>query len=138
MKVSLQKDMEVTVDADAYLSDLRNEVTQLRAELALRKQEKEEATRADLLSYIRNLPDQQMGSLTNTITPEVLQAMRSLVNNVLAGIVDDKGETIGPETVTEQSGNAMAQLCMWQLVVGYNLRELEVREEMEERMGGGK
>ena len=138
MKVSLQKDMEVTVDADAYLSDLRNEVTQLRAELALRKQEKEEATRADLLSYIRNLPDQQMGSLTNTITPEVLQAMRSLVNNVLAGIVDDKGETIGPETVTEQSGNAMAQLCMWQLVVGYNLRELEVREEMEERMEGGK
>lgn len=137
MKVSLQKDMEVTVDADAYLSDLRNEVTQLRAELALRKQEKEEATRADLLSYIRNLPDQQMGSLTNTITPEVLQAMRSLVNNVLAGIVDDKGETIGPETVTEQSGNAMAQLCMWQLVVGYNLRELEVREEMEERMEGG-
>ena len=129
--------MEVTVDADAYLSDLRNEVTQLRAELALRKQEKEEATRADLLSYIRNLPDQQMGSLTNTITPEVLQAMRSLVNNVLAGIVDDKGETIGPETVTEQSGNAMAQLCMWQLVVGYNLRELEVREEMEERMEGG-
>tara|TARA_B110000305_G_C19017817_1_gene437905 strand:+ start:147 stop:563 length:417 start_codon:yes stop_codon:yes gene_type:complete len=138
VKVSLQKDMEVTVDADAYLSDLRNEVTQLRAELALRKQEKEEATRADLLSYIRNLPDQQMGSLTNTITPEVLQAMRSLVNNVLAGIVDDKGETIGPETVTEQSGNAMAQLCMWQLVVGYNLRELEVREEMEERMEGGK
>jgi len=137
VKVSLQKDMEVTVDADAYLSDLRNEVTQLRAELALRKQEKEEATRADLLSYIRNLPDQQMGSLTNTITPEVLQAMRSLVNNVLAGIVDDKGETIGPETVTEQSGNAMAQLCMWQLVVGYNLRELEVREEMEERMEGG-
>ena len=63
--------------------------------------------------------------------------MRSLVNNVLAGIVDDKGETIGPETVTEQSGNAMAQLCMWQLVVGYNLRELEVREEMEERMEGG-
>ena len=125
------------MDADAYLSDLRNEVTQLRAELALRKQEKEEATRADLLSYIRNLPDQQMGSLTNTITPEVLQAMRSLVNNVLAGIVDDKGETIGPETVTEQSGNAMAQLCMWQLVVGYNLRELEVREEMEERMEGG-
>jgi hypothetical protein len=28
---------------------------------------------------------------------------------------------------------------MWQLTIGYNLRELEVREEMEERMfGAGK
>jgi len=30
-----------------------------------------------------------------------------------------------------QSGNAIAELCMWQLVTGYNLRELEVREEFE-------
>ena len=24
----------------------------------------------------------------------------------------------------------MAQLCMWQLVVGFNLREMEAREDM--------
>ena len=28
----------------------------------------------------------------------------------------------------------MAQLCMWQLVIGYNLRELEVREEMKQNL----
>ena len=44
---------------------------------------------------------------------------------------------IGPNTVTEQSGEALAQLCMWQLVVGYNLRTLEVREEMKKSLAAG-
>lgn len=44
---------------------------------------------------------------------------------------------IGPNTVTEQSGEALAQLCMWQLVVGYNLRTLEVREEMKKSLSAG-
>jgi len=88
-----------------------------------------------MLAYIRALPEQQMRSLTGTITPDILDAMKQLVDTVLGGIGD--GE-IGPSTVTEQSSGAMAQLCMWQLVVGYNLRELEVREEMEQRMEPGK
>ena len=50
---------------------------------------------------------------------------------MLGGIGDGK---IGANTVTEQSGEAMAQLCMWQLAVGYNLRELEVREAMKNNL----
>ena len=38
--------------------------------------------------------------------------------------------------MTEQSGEALAQLCMWQLVVGFNLRELEVRDNMKKNMLG--
>ena len=45
-----------------------------------------------------------------------------------------KGTGIGPNTVTEQSGEALARLCMWQLVVGYNLREMEVREKLRASM----
>ena len=45
-----------------------------------------------------------------------------------------KGSGIGPNTVTEQSGEALARLCMWQLVVGYNLREMEVREKLRASM----
>ena len=41
---------------------------------------------------------------------------------------------IGPETVTDQSGEAMAQLHMWQLKVGYNLCEIEVREEVKKKL----
>eukprot|EP00957_Ditylum_brightwellii_P042666 3230491-Ditylum_brightwellii.AAC.1 len=71
--------------------------------------------------------------------------MKGLVNAVLGGIAGDDDEDgegggaggISPDTVTEQSGEAMAQLCMWQLVVGYNLRELEVRETMKKSLMEG-
>ena len=78
----------------------------------------------------------------------MLEAMKGLVTAVLAGIGGDDGGAagaagaadgasgIGPDTVTEQSGEALAQLCMWQLVVGFNLRELEVREEFRASMTG--
>lgn len=90
------------------------------------------------------------------MSPEVLEAMKGLVTAVLAGIgedgeggddgagpADDNPKNIGLTTVTEQSGEALAQLCMWQLVVGFNLRELEVRDELRSSMrkamgdGGG-
>jgi hypothetical protein len=123
--------IEMEVDAAAYMSELRTEVSKLRDELTVRRKEKEEAINKDLLLYIRTLPEQQLRSLTNTISQDVLLSMKGLVNVVMAGI--GEGE-ISADTVTEQSGEAMAQLCMWQLVVGYNLRELEVREEMKNSM----
>ena len=127
--------MEIEVDAEAYMSELRDQVQNLRDELNEKRMAKEEAIRKDLLLYIRTLPKQQLDSLTNTMSPDVLKSMKGLVNVVMAGIGEGK---IGPDTITEQTGEAMAQLCMWQLVVGYNLRELEVREEMKEALLSGK
>jgi len=126
--------LEMEVDAAAYMSELRSEVKQLRDELMITRKEKEEALRKDLLSYIRTLPEQELRSLTNTMSQDVLVGMKGLVNAVMSGIGEGQ---IGPETVTEQSGEAMAQLCMWQLVVGYNLRTLEVREEMKKSLSAG-
>ena len=123
--------IEIEVDAAAYMSELRSEVKQLRDELTASKKENEAALQQDLLMYIRTLPAQELKSLTNTMSQDVLVCMKGLVQAVLAGIGDGQ---IGPETVTEQSGEAMAQLCMWQLAVGYNLRELEVREEMKKNL----
>ena len=129
--------MEMEVDAAAYMSELRTEVSKLREELKTTRQSKEEDLRKDLLTYIRTLPQQELQSLTNTISKDVLVAMKGLVNVVLSGITDGEGE-IGPDTVTEQTSESMAQLCMWQLVVGYNLRELEVREEMKNSLAAAK
>lgn len=123
--------VEIEVDAAAYMSELRSEVSRLKEELGKRTEAKEEALRKDLLLYIRTLPAQELRSLTNTMSQDVLVCMKGLVQAVLGGIGDGK---IGPDTVTEQSGEAMAQLCMWQLAVGYNLRELEVREEMKKSL----
>ena len=122
---------EVEVDADAYMSEIRDEVVRLREELSAVREAKEEEIRQDLLAYIRTLPAQQLQSLTNTISEDVMSAMRGLVNVVMQGIGDGQ---IQPNTITEQSSEAMAQLCMWQLVIGYNLRELEVREEMKQNL----
>lgn len=127
--------VEMEVDAAAYMSELRSEVSQLRDELMLTRKEKEEALRKDLLAYIRTLPEKELRGLTSTMSSEVLVGMKGLVNAVMAGIGEGQ---IGPDTVTEQSGEAMAQLCMWQLVVGYNLRTLEVREEMKKSLTAGK
>lgn len=123
--------VEIEVDAAAYMSELRSEVKQLRDELTRTQQYKEEAIRKDLLLYIRTLPEQELRSLTNTMSQDVLVCMKGLVNAVMSGIGDGQ---ITADTVTEQSGEAMAQLCMWQLVVGYNLRELEVREQMKQNL----
>merc|ERR1711982_175634 len=60
---------------------------------------------------------------------------KGLVNAVMAGISTTTTTTtnnnITPDTILEQSGEAIAQLCMWQLVSGFNLRELEIREQMK-------
>lgn len=128
MEGSDSSSMEIEVDAAAYMVELRSEVSKLREDLISTRQAKEEAIRKDLLLYIRTLPQQELNKLTNTMTNDVLVAMKALVNVVMGGIGDGR---IDRNTITEQSGEAMAQLCMWQLVVGYNLRELEVREEMK-------
>lgn len=120
--------LEVEVDAAAYMAELRNEVSKLKEDLSSTRQEKEDAIRKDLLLYIKTLPKQELNTLTNTMSNDVLGAMKGLVNVVMSGIGEGQ---ITADTITEQSGEAMAQLCMWQLVVGYNLRELEVREEMK-------
>jgi len=123
--------IEMEVDAAAYMSELRSEVKQLRDELQRTQQYKDDAIRKDLLLYIRTLPEKELRSLTSTMSQDVLVSMKGLVNAVMSGIGDGQ---IMADTITEQSGEAMAQLCMWQLVVGYNLRELEVREEMKKSL----
>ncbi|GAX22372.1 hypothetical protein FisN_3Hh420 [Fistulifera solaris] len=123
----------IEVDAEAYMSELRSEVEKLRDELTVARKTKEETIRKDLLLYIRTLPEKELRSLTSTMSEDVLVAMKGLVNAVLSGIGDGQ---IGPTTITEQSGEAMAQLCLWQLAIGYNLRSLEVREEMKKSLAG--
>lgn len=123
----------VEVDAAAYMEELRAQVKMLADELASKKNAMvEDSLRNDLLVYIRTLPKKELKSLTADMSQEVLVCMKALVRAVLSGLGDGK---VGPDTVTEQSGEAMAQLCMWQLAIGYNLRELEELEEVNSKLG---
>ena len=38
-------------------------------------------------------------------------------------------QSIHEEVVIQQSIHALAQLCMWQMVIGYKLREFEALEK---------
>ena len=70
--------VEMEVDAEAYMSELRTEVSQLRDELVTARKEKEEALRKDLLVYIRTLPEKELRDLTATMSQDVLVAMKGL------------------------------------------------------------
>jgi len=61
--------------------------------------------------------------LTEGISPEIVDTMKSLVDFVLEG--GDKKKTIDLQKDMELPGSALQQLALWQLVLGYRLREAE-------------
>ena len=151
---------DVKIEADAYMKELREEVQQLRADLARIDQDKRLSSSKDLLAFIRSMPEQQLQGLTEGVTEDVLDAMKKLVYSIMRGLPgadnDVTSDILGalisgnnenknnnaltdkPGALVQQSGSAMAQLCMWQLVIGYNLRELEVRTQLKQQFGKSK
>eukprot|EP00904_Undaria_pinnatifida_P009358 jgi/Undpi1/5552/HiC_scaffold_2.g00829.m1 len=131
IKLTYDEDKEteraLEVDADAYMAELRGQVEQLESQLLSVQTQKQEAIQKDLLVYIKAMPEHQLKGLTAGVSPEVLESMRLLVETVMGGMGNSE---ILSQTLTQQTGSGMAQLCMWQLVVGFNLREMEAREDM--------
>lgn len=133
-------------------SALSKEVLALRSELMQVRCVRENELRANLLTYIQALPEPELVKLTANMSEEVLLAIQMLVdalmermgipygssndasdgvhgNNHSDGISKGAGsQGQQQEVVVQQSVGHLAQLCMWQMVVGYKLRELEVLE----------
>jgi len=130
IKVKLSDAMETEVEASAYMAELRNEVSTLRGELA--KTKEQEAQDGDLLSYMQGLGRDNVATLTSSISQDVLEAMRALIENILA----EAG--VGGESFMETSGLKLRELLVWQLITGYKLRELEAKEELEKLMSEDK
>lgn len=121
---------QIAVDADAYMQELRDEVEGLRSEVAALERQSAVEQRKDLLGYLRSMPEQQLAELTGEVTDDVLDAMKKLVYSIMRGLPGM--QTSNPndtETAIHQTSAAMAQLCMWQLIIGYNLRDLEARKQ---------
>ena len=57
------------------------------------------------------------------------------MEELVYGILKQFGVTDG-ERIMLDSSDAMSKLCMWQLVIGYNLREYEVREQFKKQLSG--
>lgn len=86
-----------------------------------------------LANYIASR-EGDLKSLTEGISPEIVDVMKRLVDFVLAGGDSKKGERNKPpddkaRMEMELPGSALQQLALWQLVLGYRLREAEAKGE---------
>jgi len=124
IKVKLSDSLETEVEASAYMAELRQEVSTLGSALASARSRALATQGGGLLAYMQGLGRENVQSLTSSISPEVLEAMRVLIENILheAGV--------GGESFMETSGLKLRELLVWQLISGYKLRELEAKEEL--------
>ena len=68
------------------------------------------------------------------MTPEAREAAAELVNYVLKdSSPEGAGQKLEPDQQVTMERRILDQICRWQIVVGYRLRELEARA----RRGGG-
>lgn len=126
VSVQTKEGPSVRVDVEELTNALSKEVLELREALATVRNEREAELRSNLLTYIQALPENEILRLTSGMSDDVVQAIQLMVKTVLEKIGVDGEEPT--EKVIQQSMNQLAQLCMWQMVSGYKLRELEALE----------
>jgi hypothetical protein len=136
----------VEVDARDYVESLKNEAFMLKE--ALRAEQfgemapkrdptgvlagmgsPESDSSMDIARYIASRQG-DVKSLTEGISPEIVETMKRLVDFVLEGGDSGKGKTgltkeEKAQMEMEIPGTALQQLALWQLVLGYRLREEE-------------
>lgn len=122
----------VEVDVEELTRALSEEVLELREELEGIRDAREAELRSNLLTYIQALPENEILRLTSSMSDDVVQAIQMMVKTVMEKIgVSGTDEPMGEqmqEKVIQQSMSQLAQLCMWQMVAGYKLREYEALE----------
>jgi len=159
IQVELEDGRTIEVDAQKYLNDLKAEALQLKRELAQEKGIDPKAlgipddtaaagnslvtqavpgpgSSGGIASYIASLQG-DVKSLTQGISPEVVESMRMLIDFVLEGGPEGGGgnaKTMDKKKEVELPGNALQQLALWQLVVGYRLRENEATGEWKKML----
>jgi len=136
--ISLDNGKEIEVDAAEYMQELRREAEALRTQLATLQREEElqaASVTTSLSAYVTSLPEAQLKVLTQGISEDVVTAMNMVVRYILkAPGPDGPRELTGKDTVKLEEAR-LQQLCLYQLVLGYRLREAEAKGEAEEQLG---
>lgn len=148
IELELKNGKTIEVCAKEYMTNLKKEANALKAALKEEKQlpdagrnmaaggstimpPSSEDMSGGIASYIASR-EGDLKSLTEGISPEVVDTMKQLVDFVLAGGDSKKGERNRPpdemaKLEMELPGAALQQLALWQLVLGYRLREAEAK-----------
>ncbi len=156
--VELKDGKTIEVDAQEYVNDLKQQALELKRELALEKgmidptqigipekgsggnpfvYEAVPSPRSSggIASYISSLQG-DVKSLTQGISPEVVESMKMLIDFVLEGGPEGGGNAMAKEKKKDMElpGSALQQLALWQLVIGYRLRETEATGEWRQML----
>jgi len=150
IELELKNGKTIEVCAKEYMTNLKKEANALKAALKEEKQLPDAGrnmafggstvmppSSSDISGGLANYIAAREGdlkSLTEGISPEVVDTMKQLIDYVLAGGDSKKGKRNQPsrdkaEMEMEIPGAALQQLALWQLVLGYRLREAEAKGE---------
>ncbi|KAJ3691328.1 hypothetical protein LUZ61_020492 [Rhynchospora tenuis] len=115
------------IDAVKYIELLEAEIEDLNRQVA----RKSKSGANQILDYLKSLEPQNLKELTSTAGEDVVFAMNTFIKRLLAVSDPTKMKT----TVTESSAPELANLLYWLMIVGYSLRNIEVRFDMEKVLG---
>ena len=120
---------EGTPDAVEYVSELESEIEALRAEVErlTRKSNDSYQRQNELLDYIKSMEPENLRDLTSDAGVDVLDAMNALIKRLLG--TDDTCKLAS--TTSEVTNTELSRMVKWMMVVGYSLRSIEVKFEME-------
>lgn len=115
------------IDAVKYIELLEAEIEELNRQVG----RKSSNGHNELLEYLKSLEPQNLKELTNSAGEDAVLAMNTFIKRLLA--VSDPDQM--KKSVTETSAAELGKLLYWLMVVGYGIRNIEVRFDMERVLG---
>ncbi|KAJ1633704.1 hypothetical protein T492DRAFT_979253 [Pavlovales sp. CCMP2436] len=137
LKIALEGGGELEVDAAKYIADLKLSIERMRQELGMAEagpQRPKGGVSGSIGEYLSSLPKDELRALTANVQPDVTAAMKLLVDHVVKCTFETE-ELPPPRKGVQISRDQLAQVCMWQLILGYKLRQAEAKGEAQERLG---
>ncbi|KAM0893180.1 hypothetical protein ACQ4PT_025271 [Festuca glaucescens] len=115
------------IDAVKYIELLEAEIDELSRQVARKSSQGSN----ELLEYLKTLEPQNLKELASSAGEDVVFAMNAFIKRLLA-VSDPKHMKTA---VSETSGSQLANLLFWLMIVGYSMRNIEVRFDMERVLG---
>ncbi|KAK9129273.1 hypothetical protein Sjap_009760 [Stephania japonica] len=115
------------IEAVKYIELLEAEIEELKTQIGRRSANGQN----ELLDYLKSLEPQNIKELTSTAGEDVVLAMDTFIKRLLE--VSDPAQMKMMPTTT--SAPELAKLLYWLMVVGYSIRNIEVRFDMERVLG---
>lgn len=115
------------IDAKKYIELLEAEIEELNRQVGWKSTNGPN----ELLDYLKSLEPQNLKDLTSSAGEDVVLAMNTFIKRLLAVSDADQMKT----KVTETTAPELVKLLYWLMVVGYSIRNIEVRFDMERVLG---